>query len=117
MKTVILVLSLFFVLVAAECIGQESDTVKYQYCELIGTHRAFTTGKVSIVLDFGEEKNYWKDQRLKDEQTGKVKIFNSMVDALNYMSGFGWEFVQGYAIQNGSPSGGPMYRWLLKKRK
>lgn len=116
MKTIIPALSLFFILLASECIAQESDTTKYQYCELIGTHRAFTATKVSIVVDFGEEKNYWKDQRLKDEQTGKVKIFNSMIDALNYMTNYGWEFVQGYAIPNGAPSGGTVYRWLLKKR-
>jgi hypothetical protein len=93
----------------------QADTVKYEYCELVGTSRPFSNGKVTIAVDFGEERSYWKDPRMKDEQTGKLKIFNSMVDALNYMGRDGWEFVQAYAVTMGQSQ--HVYHWLLKKRK
>jgi len=51
---------------------------------------------------------------MKDEQTGKVKSFNSMVDALNYMGNNGWEFVQAYIVTSGQQN---VYHWLLKNKK
>ena len=80
---------------------------------MVGTARLFSS-KVTINIDFGEEKSYWTDNRMKDEQTGKVKIFNSMVDGLNYMGDDGWEFVQAYVVTTGQQN---VYHWLLKKRR
>lgn len=86
---------------------------KFVYCELLGTQKFLST-KVTITVDFGEEKNVWKDNRLKDEVTGKVQVFNSMVDALNYMGDDGWEFVQAYVVTIGQQN---VYHWLLKKQR
>jgi hypothetical protein len=86
---------------------------KYVYSELVGTQKFLST-KVTIAVDFGEAKNMWKDNRVKDEITGKVQVFNSMVDALNYMGEDGWEFVQAYIVTIGQQN---VYHWLLKKRK
>lgn len=91
----------------------QSDSSHYEYCELVGTQR-FLSSKVTISVDFGQERNYWKDPRVKDEQTGKVQVFNSMVDAMNYLGKDGWEFVQAYAITYQSSN---VYHWLLKRRK
>lgn len=44
----------------------------------------------------------------------KIKSFNSMIDALNYMGEDGWEFVQAYIVTTGEIN---VYHWLLKKRK
>lgn len=88
------------------------DTSKYVYCQLVGTEK-FLSNKVTIQIDFGAERNYWKDARLRDEQTGKVRLFNSMVDALNYMGDDGWEFIQAYVITVSSQN---VYHWLLKKK-
>ena len=54
----------------------------------------------------------WVDNRLKDPKTGKAMVFNSMVDALNYMGKDGWEFAQAYsaAISNQN-----VYNYLMKK--
>ena len=59
-------------------------------------------------------KSFFKDNRMIDEQTGKVQTFNSMVDALNYMGNDGWEFVQAYIVTVGQSN---VYHWLLKKQK
>ena len=55
------------------------------------------------------------DSRVRDEQTGKVKAFNSMVDALNAMGKDGWEFVQTYTV--GDAQSGYVYHWLLKQKR
>lgn len=89
------------------------DSTQYVYCELVGTQRLLST-KVTITIDFGEHLNLWKDNRVKDEQTGKVKLFNSMVDALNFMGEDGWEFVQAYVVTTGQQN---VYHWLLKRRR
>lgn len=91
------------------------DTVasKFVYCELVGMQKLLSS-KVSVSVDYGEEKGFFQDTRLKNEQTGKVQSFNSMVDALNYMGNAGWEFAQAYVVTSGQQN---VYHWLLKKRK
>jgi len=89
------------------------NVAKYVYCEMVGTQKLFST-KVTIALDFGEERSIWKDNRLKDEVTGRAQSFNSMVDALNYMGEQGWEFAQAYVVTVGQQN---VYHWLLKKNK
>ena len=89
------------------------QTYTYVYSELIGTQKVLST-KVNVSIDYGEETSLFKDTRLRDEETGKVPAFNSMVDALNYMGNNGWEFVQAYTITG---QGGNVYHWLLKIKK
>lgn len=85
---------------------------KFVYCELIGYEKVFSTS-VNIQIDFGQSTKLLADKRLRDEQTGKVKSFNSMIDAMNYMGEDGWELVQIYdKMQNETV----MYHWVLKKK-
>ena len=90
----------------------EADDEFYQYCLLIGRPRAFTN-KISVSVDFGEERAFFQDTRLRDEQTGKVKTFNSMIDALNFMGQDGWKFVQAYVVFENNLSN---IHWILRKR-
>ena len=91
---------------------QASQPTKFTYCELVGTEK-FMSSKVTVVLDFGQSKAFFSDNRYKDPATGKPFVFNSMVDALNFMGKEGWEFVQAYTI--GDAQNGYVYRFLLKK--
>ena len=84
------------------------------YCELLGTQQ-FLSKKVTVQVDFGQESRYFADNRLVDAD-GKVIVFNSMVDAMNYMGTMGWEFEQAYVVTIGSGSGSSnVYHWLLSK--
>ena len=82
------IITLFLSLISAITFGQNSDTLtstqKFTYCELVGFSKLFST-KVTVSVDYGEERRFFQDTRMRDEQTGKVASFNSMVDALNYM--------------------------------
>jgi hypothetical protein len=86
---------------------------KYVYCEIVGTAKFFSD-QVTINIDYGQEKGYWEQDRIKDDN-GKVKLFNSMIDALNFMGDQGWEFVQAYAVTEGNT--GKVYHYLLKRSK
>ena len=92
----------------------EAKSPKFIYCELVETRKVFTS-KVTIIANFGDEQNYWKPNRIKDEMTGKVRLFNSIIDALNYMGENGWELVQTYPITYTKEQN--TYHWVLKKPK
>lgn len=83
------------------------------YCELLGISN-ISGSKVKVEVDFGEEKNKWgKDSRdVLVDADGKPIKFNSMVDAMNYMSQFGWKFKSAYFVTVG---GSNVIHWLLYK--
>ena len=68
-------------------------------------------------LDFGQAYIFWSgDRRLYDEN-GKKIVFNSMLDAANYMARRGWELEEAFPIvdiANGS-SESPEYHWVMSK--
>jgi len=74
------------------------------------------SNKVTIAIDFGQENKFFSvkdDGRITDE-TGKPLILNSMIDALNFLSKYGYEFVDAYCI---TTQGQNVYHWLLRKRQ
>jgi hypothetical protein len=81
----------------------------YIYCEILGAQKLLSP-KVTVNIDFGQNTRFGEDTRLRGED-GKVIVFNSMVDAMNWMGSQGWEFVQAYVVTIGQQN---VYHWLLK---
>lgn len=79
------------------------------YSEIVGT-RKFASSKVSVEVDLGQVKRA-NDKFLVDEN-GKRVIFNSMIDALNFMSEQGWEFEQAYIVTQDQQN---IYHYVLSK--
>lgn len=116
MKIIILLLLTSFGVspLFAQTEQQPQDTAQYSYAEIVGTQR-FLSNKVTIVVDYGQQRKFFSDMRVRDAN-GDVQKFNSMVDALNYMGKDGWEFVQAYVVTIGSGlTGENVYHWLLKR--
>lgn len=95
----------------------DSTRTREVYCLILGkaTNMLGLGSKCVVEVDFGEGQDIWRggmDNTLVDEN-GKAIKFNSMVDALNYMTQFGWKFVDAYAITM-SPNN-HVYHWLLRK--
>ena len=89
----------------------QSDTTKIeQYCEVVATPRLLSN-KVTIDINYGEEKSIWKDTRLKTDE-GKLKKFNTVIDALNYMGKDGWILVNAFPVINGNAQ---IYHYVFKK--
>lgn len=101
---------LVFCLASTVMFAQEPQ--KYDYAEIVGTSK-FMSNKVTVAIDFGEGSKFFADNRYKDE-SGKPVVFNSMIDAMNYMGDRGWEFVQAFAVSVGN--NGSVYHFVLKKK-
>jgi hypothetical protein len=97
------------------CLFAHAQQKNYVYCQLLGTGKIFST-QVTVQADFGQKTSFWKGVDYMRDEKGKKIIFNSMVDAMNYMGLQGWEFVQAYVVTvNSWWSKQNVYHWLLKK--
>ena len=94
--------------------GVPIKDIDVDYMQIVGTSR-FMSNKVTIEIDFGQKNKYWsaKDTKVKDEN-GKLMKFNSMIDALNFFSKNGYEFVTAYAFSVDNQN---VYHYLMKKKK
>lgn len=115
MKKLLISIALLISIKSYSLTLQDSSKVKRteEYAELIATQKLFST-KVTITVDYGEVKNLWKDNRVKDDN-GKVTSFNTVVDAMNYMNSLGWEFVNAFPVSTGS-GGGMVYHFYFKRK-
>ncbi|CAN5356141.1 hypothetical protein BH09BAC6_BH09BAC6_03580 [soil metagenome] len=76
----------------------QTDSVKVeQFCQIIAMPRLLSN-RVTIDIDFGDEKKFWSDTRLRDWE-GKVKKFNTIIDAMNFMGKEGWSFINAYPVR------------------
>ena len=111
------ILSLFYALNAKSQTVNDIPIkdIDVEYVQIVGTSRVLSN-KLSIEIDFGQENKLFssdKDTRVKDVN-GKNMIFNSMIDALNFMTKNGYEFVQAYAITIANQN---VYFYLLRKKR
>ena len=93
-----------FLFAALTCAGFGSaqnimaDTVPalppYVYCEIMANHLP-THRDSGVLFDFGQKTGALKYNYLTDAAGNKL-LFNSGIEALNYMVCRGWEFVQAY---------------------
>jgi len=87
------------------------------YCEIVAKETGLLKKKIKVEVDFGEKKGFFKEligDPLKDKETGKTICFNSIIDALNFMSSEGWLFVDAYSFSN--QDNNPVYRYIMRKK-
>ena len=72
-----------------------------EYCEFTLEGTFASGGKCAIRLDYGQEHTglLGLAGKLRDE-SGKPVLFNSAVEALNYLNGYGWELVTVHKISS-----------------
>ena len=105
--------AIFFISFFISMTSFAQDTTKVeQYCKLVATGKLLSN-KVTIDIDLGEERKFFSGEtRLRDEATGKLKKFNSVIDGLNYLGSIGWTLVNAFPITEGSSS---VYHFYFKK--
>ena len=119
MKKLSTTLALLLALGTAQVMAQTAATTPAtaaparteEYCMILATQKFMST-KVTIAIDYGQERKYFADNRYKDE-AGKVMAFNSVIDVLNYQNSQGWEFVNAYVITVSSQN---VYHYVMKRR-
>ena len=97
----------------------EEEPASYEvYCELVSSVNGIFTNKVTVDIDFGQFTPFWSiDSRLVDELGNQI-VFNSMLDAANYMAKRGWVFKQAYVTQTFTKgdSSSPRNHWIMAKQ-
>jgi hypothetical protein len=87
--------------------------IDVEYIQIIGTPKIFGAG-VTIEIDFGQENNSGNKDTYPKDENGEYLTFNSMMDALNFMGKYGYEFVFAYTTTVSDTS---ISHYILKKRK
>ena len=94
--------------------GVPFDSIDVEYVEIVGKSHLFSS-KVKIELDFGQENSFRKNKdNLLLDTNGKRIIFSSMIDALNFMSKNGYDYVDAYTLTIGDTN---VYHYLLRKSR
>lgn len=91
-------------------IGEKTEV---DYLEIVGTQKVFSRKNV-VSVDYGQKVDWDTDTRVEDEN-GKVVSFNSMMDAVNRFSGWGWELMFAYDVSTGQ--GGTVYHYVMRRKK
>lgn len=107
MKKYLIIILLFK---AGGSYAQKDSLIIEQYCQVIATPRLLSN-RVTISIDFGEERSIWRDERLRTYD-GRLRKFNTIIDALNYMGRDGWLFINAYPVTTGT---GTVYHFAFKK--
>lgn len=115
-KLLLPLLLLFSLFINAQSVNDiPLKDIDVDYVLIVGTSKMFTK-KVTIEIDFGQHTKFFssgQETQIKDEN-GKNMVFNSMIDALNFMNRNGFMFVNAYAISVGNQN---VYHFLLKNNK
>lgn len=91
--------------------GVDINALGIKYCEIKGYSASTTNQRVSIVVDYGQDFKAFKPQVIRGED-GKPVVFNTMIDALNFMEKNGWEYINSHAV-----AGAGVYNYLLKRKE
>lgn len=79
---------------SAQQITPDSVPAPHYYCEIMANHLP-THRDNGVLFDFGQRTGAWKYNYLTNEDGDRL-LFASGIEALNFMVGLGWEFVQVY---------------------
>lgn len=87
--------------------------IDVEYIELRGASKMMSN-KMIVEIEYGQQNKFLiaKDAQIRDEN-GKVVVFNSMIDAMNFFSANGYELVNAYAVVI---QGKPWYHWVIRKK-
>jgi len=114
MKTIFMIM--FFALTMSAFAQEGKDTVTYVYCEVVAVAKYGTSAdkpfNVNLFYDFGSGiDNFIKDKN------GKEINFESAVDAINYLAGFGWHLQTSTSFYMVQPSWRCVTHHFLKRAK
>jgi len=94
--------------------GVEISELDADYIQIVGTSKLLST-KINVRLVFGQETKFFSSKKETDvlDENGKRVIFNSMIDALNFMSKHGYEYEDAYVLTVGNQN---VYHYIMQKR-
>lgn len=85
---------------------------RVKICEMIVGRKTFSK-TVEVSIDYGQLAGEGKEVR--DPETKKVRQFNSVVDAMNFMESNGWSYVNSVAFPPDKDF--PVLRYYFKRKE
>ncbi|MBN1989417.1 MAG: hypothetical protein JW783_08485 [Bacteroidales bacterium] len=94
--------------------GIPLDKIDVTYIDIV-EYRKFVSDKVNIQLDYGQRSHIlYNEERFVKDENGKDMEFNSMMDALNFLSKYGYEYIDSYVTRSKESS---TSHFLLKRKE
>jgi len=120
MRITTLIFFLFSFAFQETLFGQTANEHKsyFIYAEMLTYYSKKDKG-YNVALDTGQvESSRFKDNLLVNVQSGEALVFNSRIDALNYLSRQGWELQEVYVTNYTDINGGSSFdrHWILRKK-
>ncbi len=95
--------------------GKPLKDLDVEYLQIVGTSKMMSS-KLTIAIDIGQKTKFFsnnKDETLLQDENGDGLIFNSMIDALNFLSSNGYAFVTANIVTIGGQN---VYHYLMRKQ-
>lgn len=94
--------------------GVPLEEIDAEYIRIVGISKLLSN-QVNVMLEFGQQDKIWsgKDLAVVDS-SGRSITFNSMIDAMNFMARYGYEFQAAYAITVGTQN---VYHYLMRRKE
>ena len=89
------------------------DSIKTEYLKIVGTSKFLNPLKVTIQIDYGQERKLVDDIRLKNEADKPVVLYG-MIDALNFFAKYEWEYCDAYVVTMGQSN---VYHYIMRRKK
>lgn len=90
-----------------------NDVPGLEFIQILGFDVGFFKKKLVVVVDFGQKYPMGQDSRVTKD--GVEKVFQSMVQALNFFYNNGWDLETSFLLT--VPGNGHVYHHLLRRRK
>lgn len=91
-------------------LSEEAEPYPWEYCQIVGVSKLFNNNVV-VSIDYGQKRKLMTDTGIRNAE-GKLIEFESMIDAMNYLAQYGWEFVNAYVVSAGNQH---VYHYMLKR--
>jgi hypothetical protein len=90
-----------------------NEVPQLEFIQILGYNQGFFKKKLVVIVDYGQRFTWDKDSRVTKD--GEVKVFQSMVQALNFFFDNGWDLETSFLLSiEGS---GHVYHHLLRRKK
>jgi len=92
-----------------------ADKPEIDYLEIMGINMGLFKKKIVVIVDYGQKIAAFEDNTSVQDSDGKKFIFNSMMDAVNKFSEWGWDLMFAYDVNTGQ--GGTVYHYVMRRKK
>lgn len=83
------------------------------YLEIVGVQKILSR-KIIVSVDYGQKLDWDSDTRVEGPD-GKPISFNSVMDAVNRFSGWGWDLMFAYDVSTGQGNN-TVYHYVMRRR-